>query len=279
MQDDAVLRDYVGYEFDLNQCGDCGFIQPAVVPARAEYFDALYDQKWSEEWMAADFDCTYKDYIFTGILQDLAKLLPPDRRKLLDVGCHVGRMVYLAARCGWKADGVELNPRTAAFAAARTGLTIHRQNAKALAASGSRYDAVLLTDVLEHIPNPVPLLVEMRQLLDCGGVVSVKVPCGASQLLKQSIRHSFDRSEDVGIGTNYVHINHFGPRSLKLALEKAGFTDVTIGIGAPELVPGENLRRTFDRAFRKFVFHAGRLLPLGVRTPLALNLQAYARAP
>lgn len=279
MRDDVVLRDYVGYEFDLNQCGDCGFIQPSAVPARPEYFDALYDQKWSEEWMKTDFECTYKDYIFTGILRDLAKLLPSDRRKLLDVGCHVGRMVYLAARSGWKTEGVELNPRTAAFAAARTGLTIHRRNAKELAASGSRYDAVLLTDVLEHIPNPVPLLAELRDLLDPGGVISVKVPCGASQLLKQSLRNSFDRREDVGIGTNYVHVNHFGPRSLKLALEKAGFTDIKIGIGAPELVPGGGLRQTFDRAFRKLVFHAGGLLPFGVHTPLALNLQAYAKAP
>ena len=276
---DPVLRDYVGYRFQIQRCKSCKFMQPTAIPARSEYFDSLYNMQWSEEWMETDFSCTYKDAIFQGILQELAKRLPEGRRRLLDVGCHVGRMPYLAHRAGWQAEGIELNPRTSDFAVRRTGLPIHRRNARTLANEGVRYDAVLMTDVLEHIPNPLTLLKELRTLLSPGGVLAIKVPCGANQLLKQRIRHAMNRGEDAGIGTNYVHVNHFGPQSLALAMRKAGLEAVRIGIGAPELSPGSGVRGAIDRGIRSAVYLAGRLIPFGVQTPLALNLQAFGTAP
>ena len=58
----------------------------------------------------------YKDVIFNGILQALTRRLDPSRRRLLDVGAHAGRFISLARKEGWAAEGLELNPRTAAYA-------------------------------------------------------------------------------------------------------------------------------------------------------------------
>lgn len=274
-----VLRDYHDLTFTLNRCPGCGFMQPAVLPARPDFFDALYNLKWPPEWMAEEFHSGYKDVIFRTILRDLGRRVPGPGRSLLDVGTHVGRMLHLAREAGWRAEGIELNPRTAAFAAAQTGLPVHRKNAKDLAATGARYDVVVLTDVLEHIPDPVPILADVRGMLNPGGVIAVKVPCGPNQLFKQRLRFRLSKRHDPGIATNFVHVNHFGPRSLAAALRRVGFDGVRVGVAAPELAPGGGAGGFASRLFRSAVYHTARFLPFGAHSPLAMNLQAYARNP
>jgi SAM-dependent methyltransferase len=276
---EPVLRDYNHRMYVMNRCQRCGFMQPAALPSHPEYFNALYDLKWSPEWMAEDFSLGYKDAIFRTILGALARRVPAGTRTLQDVGTHVGRMLELARQAGWRPEVIELNTGTATFAAQRTGLPVHRKNAKDLATTGVRYDAVVLTDVLEHIPDPLPVLMNLRSLLKPGGWIAVKVPCGASQLLKQRIRHWFDKRHDPDIGVNFVRVNHFGPRSLTEVLRRAGFDTIRIGVGAPEYPLGGGLKGLMSRAFRSAVYTVARFPPFGTRTPLAMNLQAYARNP
>jgi hypothetical protein len=81
----------------------------------------------------------------------------------------------------------------------------------------------------------------------------------------------------VSLAGNLVHTNHFTPGSLKLGLERAGMTGITVSVGAPELLPLDQsvIRRSISNAVRLGVYTAARL-PGAVDTPLALNLQAYA---
>jgi hypothetical protein len=116
-------------------------------------------------------------------------------------------------------------------------------------------------------------------LLVPGGVVAVKVPSGPGQWWKERIRASLQPSHQISLAGNLVHVNHFSPRSLRLALERAGFRSVTIAPGAPELHgDGASLARWAANAVRLSVYAAAHV-PAGVRSPLALNLQAYACAP
>jgi SAM-dependent methyltransferase len=241
----------------------------------------MYDQRWSEEWIEQEFTADWRAYIFEGVLAHLARWLPAGGRSLLDLGAHVGRFVHAAAEDGWTAEGVELNPRTAAFAARRTGAVIHRMNAQALADTGRRYDAVTLLDVLEHIPDPVALLSTAASLVRPAGWIAVKVPCGAAQLRKERVRAWLRPGRPVSVADNLVHVNHFSPGSLRLALERAGFADVRVTIGAPELPqPAARLRwMSRANAGRLVIYWLARSIPGGVHTPLALNLQAYARRP
>src|SRR5262249_30687205 len=173
----------------------------------------------------------------------------------------------------------ELNPRTATFAAQRTGRTIYRINVEQLLPRGVTFDAVTLTDVLEHIPDPVRILRLLRQLLAPGGWIAVKVPCGRNQLLKERVRWLVGQKDWLRVASNLVHVNHFSPASLRLALAKAGFSRVGLTVAAPELPvtgPADPLLGRWSNRFRWGVYRVARALPGGVHTPLALNLQAYA---
>ena len=273
--DDPELDAYTGEHVWIVRCGACGFGQPERMPTLPRFFDRMYAQRWSEDWVAGEFGATYKDFIFASILRTLGRRAGPRGRRLLDVGAHAGRFLHLAQQAGWAVEGIELNPRTASYAARQTGAVVHHRNAHELAAGGHQYSAVVLTDVLEHIPRPVDLLTTLAALTERGGTIAIKVPCGPSQMLKERTLAALT-SHRVSLAENLVHVNHFSPGSLVRALERAGFSGVTVQTGAPELLPANRspLRAAAANALRLAVYAAGRM-PGAVHTPLALNLQAY----
>jgi SAM-dependent methyltransferase len=270
---DPAIAAYTGATVRLRRCLACGFAQPERLPALPRFFDRMYDQLWSPDWVAGEFEASYKDRIFDRILDLLDARVAPGRRRLLDVGAHAGRFLHLARHAGWAVEGVEVNPRTAAFAAARTGARIYQMNVADLDTIDGTYDAVTLTDVLEHLPSPVDVLARLRRLLSPGGWIAVKVPCAPAQLLKERARGAIHRGYVPRLADNLVHVNHFSPRSLKLALERAGFASVCLEVAAPEC-PDEG---GVSNALRMALYRTARALPFGLHTPLALNLQACAR--
>jgi 2-polyprenyl-3-methyl-5-hydroxy-6-metoxy-1,4-benzoquinol methylase len=268
---DPPLAEYSGERVDIVQCGSCGFAQPAALPALPAFFDRMYDQRWSDDWIATEHRASYKDAIFDDVLTALAARLPPERRRLLDVGAHAGRFIATARRAGWQAEGLELNPKTAAFAASATGAPVHQGNVHTFDADGA-YDAVTLTDVLEHIPDPRVVLRRVARYLAPGGWIAVKVPNGPAQRVKERTRAIVQRGYEARLADNLVHVNHFSPASLRRALQEEGFRDVTVMAGAPEYPAG-----AAARSIRRLAFVSTRVIPGAIHTPLALNLQAYGR--
>lgn len=273
LEQDPELAAYTGATVRLHRCRACGFAQPAHLPSLPRFFDRMYDQLWSRDWVAGEFEAAYKDRIFRRVLQLLETRVPHGKRRLLDVGTHAGRFLHLARGAGWTAEGVEVNTRTATYAAERTGVRVFQVNAAELDAIGGAYDAVTLTDVLEHVPNPVDLLLRIRTIVAAGGWIAVKVPCGPVQLLKERVRQTVHRRYAPRLADNLVHVNHFSPRSLRMALLRAGFDSVHLEVAAPECPAGHR----WSNALRLLLYRAGRILPFGVHTPMALNLQACAR--
>jgi 2-polyprenyl-3-methyl-5-hydroxy-6-metoxy-1,4-benzoquinol methylase len=275
---DPELDGYTGQRVWLVRCLDCGFGQPECLPTLPNYFERMYDQHWSEDWVASEFTSEYRDLIFRTVLRELSRRCQARSRRLLDVGAHAGRFMHLAQQAGWEVEGIELNPRTAAWAARRTGATVHRVNAHALGVEGRRYGVVTLSDVLEHIPDPVTVLTSLARLLEPGGCIALKVPSGPGQWWKERSLAAFRPGRKLSLAENLVHINHFSAKSLRLALERAGFDRITLRTGAPELRPRSSVAATLSNAVRLAVYAAGQT-PGAVFTPVALNLQAYAELP
>lgn len=277
-EQDPALAEYTGASVTMARCAACGFAQPQAVPALPHFFERMYDQRWAPEWVAAEFDSGAKTAIFAGILDGLDRRIARTPRRLLDVGAHVGKFVAMAGGRGWIAEGVELNPTTAAYARTRSGLPVHERAVSELAREGRRFDAVTLTDVLEHIPEPLGALRDAASVLVPGGWIAVKVPCGPNQLRKERARVALGRAPRVSVADNLVHVSHFSPGSLTLALERAGFADVALAVGRPERNESRWApHRALANAARSAAYAIARALPGGVRSPLAFNLEAFAR--
>jgi SAM-dependent methyltransferase len=270
---DPELASYTGASVALRRCRSCGFVQPEHLPALPRFFERMYSQLWSADWVSDEFTRPSKDLIFRRVLDGLDKRVPHVRRTLLDIGSHAGRFISFARERGWSVEGLEVNERTASHAEARTGATIHRIRAGAVDSLEGRFDAVTLTDVLEHLPEPVDVLTRVQRVLQPGGWVAIKLPCGPAQRVKERARAWLQPGYQPRLAGNLVHVNHFSPRSLHLALQRSGFESISIELGAPELPGGRA-----SNMLRLAIFCAGRVMPLGVHSPCALNLQAFARA-
>src|SRR6185295_12899841 len=157
------------------------------------------------------------------------------------------------------------------------GASIRQLNVHDVDADTARFDAITVTDVLEHIPDPVRVLTRVHALLSDGGWIAVKVPCGPSQLTKETWRGRLLRGYRPTVADNLVHVSHFSPGALRQALERAGFVDIDVAPGAPELPPGGGSRGWLSRRLRLALHHVSRLMPGGVHLPITFNLQAYAR--
>jgi SAM-dependent methyltransferase len=118
------------------------------------------------------------DY-FAGCNERLARLVPADAVRLLDVGCGEGR---LGARLkallpGCKVFGVERESAAAAIAAGNIDrvFVVDIEHEDPPLEAGS-LDVLLYGDVLEHLIDPLAVLRRHRQLLRPGGVVLASVP-------------------------------------------------------------------------------------------------------
>lgn len=98
----------------------------------------------------------------------------PGRRRLLDVGAGSGILLEAAAARGWQVEGVEPSRWLAQQATAR-GLRVHAGVLPHPDAAGP-CDAVTVVDVIEHVPDPVGLMSEVRKVLHPDGVALVVTP-------------------------------------------------------------------------------------------------------
>lgn len=142
--------------------------------------------------------------------------------RLLDVGAAGGAFVEQATKRGFAAEGLEPTPEFVAFAAEHLGVTLHASTVEDAGLAPASLDVTTMWHVLEHVPDPVRVLEQLRDALRPGGVVAIEVPNAGGHLA---------RREGVSWGSLEpdVHVNQFSARSLRTALDAAGLEVVRLG--------------------------------------------------
>jgi len=141
---------------------------------------------------------------------------PPGR--MLEVGCSYGAVLAAFRSRGWDVEGIELDARTAAWGREHFGLTVHTGDlAQVRNALHPPYDVIAMYHVIEHIPDPRPLLAEVRELLARDGVLVIRTPN-----VRSAIATVAQGWWEWALAPEHVHL--FSPESLTRVLADAGFT-------------------------------------------------------
>lgn len=196
------------------RCGRCGFVFlfPPLSPAEIEI---LYRKEAGITFHhGAGIREAYEKRLEARLRLRVAwpVLRTAPERSALEVGCGAGYLLDHLRRAGWSVAGTEAAEEYLRFARGTLGLEASREPPP-----GRRFGAVLLFDVLSHLPDPAARLAEFRDLLRPGGVLIVETGNAAE----------LDPGRAGPLGAP-EHAGHFTASCLRGLLARLGYRDVRI---------------------------------------------------
>jgi SAM-dependent methyltransferase len=191
------------------QCAACGFRQCSDFSDVLSFYQAMDDLGYEASRAPRALQAER-------LLQSVSRYRPGGR--LLDIGAGSGILVEVATRLGYRAEGIEPSEWMVRSAAAH-GLKIQAGILPHEEITGP-YDVVTLVDVIEHVSDPVELLVQARSVLASDGIGLVITPDVASVAARVMGKHWWHY--------RMAHICYFERDTLLAALRHADLEPIAI---------------------------------------------------
>jgi SAM-dependent methyltransferase len=205
------------------KCPDCGLIYVHPQPFRAQ-LDKIYSEDY---FLPSSEQLGYASY-FSGNAaaayekgKALAGRLAARRGagRALEIGCATGHFLQgFKENSGWDVQGVEISRWAADYARTHFNLRVFNGTLQEAAYPDESCDVICLSDVLEHVLDPVGFLKEARRILRKDGKIYAGVPRAGSELLP--FLRAWEK-ESLKI-MRPAHLFFFTPGSIKKLFEKAG---------------------------------------------------------
>jgi len=215
-------------ETELRQSAE-GFWQvwPRPTPAsqRELYQEQFYESDKANYLSDMELERPYWDAIWTLRREMMEAALPPDRRRLLDVGCSGGFLLDHFQQHGWQSAGIEPSPQAAHWARDQFGVEVFcgdLLDESDLAANES-FDAIHSSQVLEHVLEPEACVAKIAQLLAPEGIAFIEVP-NDFNLIQETARKKLD-TKAWWVAPDH-HLNYFDYDSLSKLLDRSGLEEI-----------------------------------------------------
>lgn len=136
--------------------------------------------------------------------------------KLLDVGCGAGRLLNRMRKQGWVVEGIDFDPQAANKVGSRYGIRTHVGDLSANLLPKASFDAITMSQTIEHLSQPSLTLAECMRILKPGGKLIITTPnvksLGAAEF------GSYWRGWEAP-----RHLHMFSVESLTLLIQKSNF--------------------------------------------------------
>ena len=162
---------------DIVRCERCGHMQLEHMPTDAELGEA-YGEAASEDYVEEE----------AGQRETARRALERIERwtggpgAIVDLGCWVGFLLAEARVRGWRTLGVEPSEFASEHARRELGLEVLGGDLLTAPVPEGQWDAVVLGDVIEHLPRPGEALDRIARILRPGGVVYMALPDAGSRV-------------------------------------------------------------------------------------------------
>lgn len=174
------------------------------------------EARLEKEWLNQTF---YKD-----ILHIISECTYKKSGRLLDVGCGTGAFLKYAKDNNWDVTGIEPS-KDCSVMANKLGVVVYNTSLERFAEDREEmFDAITLLNVLEHVPNPVDILLKAKSLLNSpSSIICISVPNDYSELQINAERKLNKGKWWVAIPD---HINYFDFESLQRLIDVVGLEAV-----------------------------------------------------
>ncbi len=199
---------------DIVRCSRCGHMQLERFPDEIELKQA-YARAESEDYLGEEEGQRATARV---VLDAIERHV--DRGRLLDLGCWLGYLVAEAEARGWRGIGVEPSEFASGHARDRLGLDVRTDELLDAELPEHAFQAVVLGDVIEHLPRADIALDRVTSLLAPGGVVAMAVPDSGSRVAR-------------AMGSRWwsvipTHVHYFTRHSMRVLLERRGYRVLSI---------------------------------------------------
>ena len=211
-------------QYDVSVCRRCGFAWARNIPSPSEY-ERYYSENRKYAYEGSDnadpsLEKTHGD-IFRMVDGHLASLSPPPAtgRSALDVGCSTGSQLSFFRRAGYQNIlGLDPSPVSRDVAARLYDVPVEIGSLYSFRPQ-TPFDVVILSSVLEHLPDLDQALSALRRLVRPGGIAFIQVPDADS--------FGADDREPF-LEFSIEHINYFNSKSLEALLGRFGFRPLEV---------------------------------------------------
>lgn len=231
---DQPLPTYQENGFAIVRCGNCHslYVTPRPTPEGLRSFYQKYyppDPSTEEAWGAQ------MHRIFRN--SRLQILSYASHGRLLDVGCGPGYFLREFQGTRWEAVGVDLSDDVVQRARRRHGVDARSGDLISQRFAPDSFDAVTLFYLLEHVPDPLSLLQEVRRVLRPGGLLLIRVP-DMEPLVRLHNLLGFPRT----FFEPPMHLCDLSPPTLRRILSDLGFERIRTRTGGSTAPPQRSAR-------------------------------------
>lgn len=183
-QDAATATDRVNFTQDyataVVACEECGLLYRNPRPPAKAVSKAYETEHYDERYLKAELE-TQQEWAQTKVplvATYLDSTPRTSRPRVLEIGSFAGGFLLEGLKQGWDMVGVDPGRDVAAFCRER-GLPIFEGTLEEAQFPPGSFDAIVVWNTFDQLPDPRPLLQQAVVLLRNGGVFVVRVPNGA----------------------------------------------------------------------------------------------------
>jgi 2-polyprenyl-3-methyl-5-hydroxy-6-metoxy-1,4-benzoquinol methylase len=174
------------------------------------------------------------------LLTRASRILGRQEIRLLDVGCSSGSLLEIAADLGFSVCGVEPAPK-AAMSARSLGFDVRCGFLDQARFPDSSFDLVTLFEVIEHVPEPLPLMREIQRILRPHGLCLL----GTGNARSWTSRFLGAEWEYFDMNRHGGHVSFYNPASLRLLAQGSGFEVIDLQTKRVTLADKEKTPRLY----------------------------------
>lgn len=176
------------------------------------FYDQFHSRSKTQTKIISKNNFTYRNTI-----ELLEPLLHKKNLNILDYGCGVGTIDFYLASKGHKILGLEVSKiaiQSCRHSAEAMGLNKFTKFESINKKLDSKYDLILCSEVIEHVPNDSGLIKKLSTFLKRGGLILISVPSKNAPLYKLGLADRFDKK--VG------HLRRYNQEKLIATVNKIG---------------------------------------------------------
>lgn len=161
-------------------------------------------------------DISERVLFWTGAL--LRYKLPPSR--VLELGSAHGGFVAFLRQAGFDAAGLELSPWLVQYSKSLFDIPVLQGPLESQKMDPGSLDAIVLMDVLEHLPDPLGTMQLALELLASDGILLIQTPCFPEEKSYAELKETSDPF--LAQFKEKEHLHLFSPRSIREFFSRLG---------------------------------------------------------